>query len=56
MKKLLRNTIAQDLIEYALAAGLVAVTLGAFMPDVASNLSAIFSELGAVPSVASTQR
>ena len=61
MKNLLRNlsafenSTAQDLLEYARMAGFVAVTLGAFMPDVASSISTIFSELGVVPSVASTQ-
>ncbi len=53
--KLSASSSGQDLIEYALMAGFLAVTLGAFMPHLASSISTIFSELGAVPSVASTQ-
>ena len=40
----------QDLIEYALMAGFVAVAAGAIMPGVASSISKIFS------SVASTMK
>jgi Flp pilus assembly pilin Flp len=49
------NTSGQDLIEYALMAGFVAVTSGALMPSVASSISAIFSQVGSVMAVASTQ-
>ena len=38
----------QDLIEYALMAGFVAVAAGAIMPGVASNISIIFSKVGSV--------
>jgi Flp pilus assembly pilin Flp len=61
MKKLalklsaLKNTSGQDLIEYALMAGFVAVTAGAIMPGVASSISTIFSQVGSVMAVASTQ-
>jgi Flp pilus assembly pilin Flp len=56
MKKLLlKNAVGQDLIEYALMAGFLAVTLGAFIPGLTSTISTIFSELGAAPSVASIQ-
>ncbi len=34
----------QDLIEYALMAGFVAVSAGAIMPGVASSISMIFSK------------
>jgi pilus assembly protein Flp/PilA len=50
-----RETHGQDLIEYALMAGFVAVTSGALMPGVASSISAIFSKAGSVLKVASTQ-
>ena len=53
--KALRNTSGQDLIEYALMAGFVAVTAGAIMPGVASSISSIFSQVGSVMAVASTQ-
>jgi Flp pilus assembly pilin Flp len=39
---------AQDLIEYALMAGFVAVTTGALMPGVAANISRIFSQVASV--------
>ena len=42
------NTAAQDLIEYALMAGFVAVAAGALMPGVATNISKIFSSVGSV--------
>jgi pilus assembly protein Flp/PilA len=38
----------QDLIEYALMAGFVAVTSGALMPGVAANISRIFSQVASV--------
>jgi pilus assembly protein Flp/PilA len=50
-----RDTHAQDLIEYALMAGFVAVAAGAVMPGVASSISQIFSKVGSVLKVASTQ-
>jgi Flp pilus assembly pilin Flp len=39
---------AQDLIEYALMAGFVAVTAGAIMPGVATSISTIFSKISSV--------
>ena len=40
-----KHTQAQDLIEYALMAGFVAVAAGAIMPGVASQISVIFSKV-----------
>jgi len=51
----LRDTRGQDLIEYALMAGFVAVAAGAVMPGVASSISTIFSKVGSVMADASTQ-
>jgi pilus assembly protein Flp/PilA len=51
----LMNTSGQDLIEYALMAGFVAVSAGAIMPGVASSISTIFSQVGSVMAIASTQ-
>ena len=45
----------QDLIEYALMAGFVAVAAGAIMPGVATSISTIFSKIASVMSNASTQ-
>ena len=38
----------QDLIEYALMAGFVAVAAGAIMPGVATSISTIFSKVASV--------
>jgi len=38
----------QDLIEYALMAGFVAVAAGAIMPGVADSISTIFSKVASV--------
>ena len=45
----------QDLVEYSLMAGFVAVTAGALMPGVASMISQIFSKVGITASKAATQ-
>ena len=45
----------QDLIEYALMAGFVAVAAGAIMPGVATSISKIFSKVSSVMSAAATQ-
>jgi Flp pilus assembly pilin Flp len=42
------NTSGQDLVEYALMAGFVAVTTGALMPGAAANISRIFSQVASV--------
>ena len=41
----LKDTRGQDLIEYALMAGFVAVAAGAMMPNVATSFSTIFSKI-----------
>jgi len=46
---------AQDLIEYALMAGFVAVAAGAIMPGVASSISTIFSKISSVLTTAASQ-
>ena len=43
----------QDLIEYALMAGFVAVAAGAIMPGVAKSISTIFSKVASVMASAS---
>jgi pilus assembly protein Flp/PilA len=57
MKQLLiefcKDDRGQDLIEYALMAGFVAVAAGAIMPTVSSNISQIFSKVSSVMSNAS---
>ena len=53
--RILRDTKGQDLIEYALMAGFVAVAAGAIMPGVATSISTIFSKIASVMSAAATQ-
>jgi pilus assembly protein Flp/PilA len=48
-----RDSKGQDLIEYALMAGFVAVAAGAIMPNVAASISQIFSQVTSVLSNAS---
>ena len=61
MKKLvsklggLKSTSGQNFVEYALVAGFVAATAGAMAPDVASSISAIFSQVNTVMTNASSQ-
>lgn len=50
-----RDTQGQDMIEYALMAGFVAVAAGAAFPPVGNAISAIFSRVGSSLKVASTQ-
>jgi len=49
------DTRGQDLIEYALMAGFVAVSAGAIMPNVAQSISTIFSEIASVMKGAASQ-
>jgi Flp pilus assembly pilin Flp len=51
----LTDTHGQDLIEYALMAGFVAVAAGAVMPNIATSISTIFSKVSSALNVAATQ-
>jgi pilus assembly protein Flp/PilA len=46
--KIWKDTRGQDLIEYALMAGFVAVAAGALMPGVSTSVSTIFSKIQSV--------
>lgn len=50
--RILKDTKGQDLIEYALMAGFVAVAAGAIMPSVAGSISTIFSKVSSVMTAA----
>ena len=50
-----KDTRGQDLIEYALMAGFVAVSAGAIMPNVAASISTIFQKISNVLTSASSQ-
>jgi pilus assembly protein Flp/PilA len=53
--KIWADNRGQDLIEYSLMAGFVAIAAGAIMPTVATSMSKIFSKISSVMSAASTQ-
>ncbi len=48
------NDHGQDLIEYALMAGFVAVSAGAIMPSVATSISKIFSKVASTMTAAAS--
>ena len=50
--RIIKDTKGQDLIEYALMAGFVAVAAGAIMPSVATSISTIFSKVAGTMSTA----
>lgn len=47
-KRFWRDTQGQDLVEYALAAGLVAVAAVAAMPALSSTVSNVFLKIGSI--------
>jgi pilus assembly protein Flp/PilA len=53
--RLWKDTHGQDLIEYALMAGFVAVAAGAIMPGISTSISRIFSKIGSVMTAAQNQ-
>jgi len=53
--KIWKDTKGQDLIEYALMAGFVAVAAGAIMPSVSDNISQIFSKVASTMGSAASQ-
>jgi pilus assembly protein Flp/PilA len=46
--QIIKDTKGQDFIEYALITGMVAVAVGAIMPDFATNFSRIYSRVEGV--------
>ena len=48
-----KDTRGQDLIEYALMVGFVAVAAGAIMPGVSTSISTIFSKIASSMTAAS---
>ena len=45
LQRIARDNRGQDLVEYALMAGFVAVAAGAVMPGVATSISTIYSNI-----------
>jgi pilus assembly protein Flp/PilA len=54
LKGLADEQEGQDLVEYALLAGFVAVAAGALLPAISTSISTIFSRMGSVLSTAAT--
>ena len=50
--KIWKDQSGQDLIEYALMAGFVAVAAGALMPSVSTSISTVFSKVSSVMTLA----
>jgi len=44
----IRDERGQDMVEYALLAGFIAVAAGALLPPIADSISIIFSRMGSV--------
>ena len=53
--RLWKDCRGQDMIEYALMAGFVAVIAGATMPSVATSISTIYSQVSSVIALAASQ-
>lgn len=53
--RIMKDTRGQDLIEYALMAGFVAVAAGAVVPGVAESIKTIFSKVNTVMTSSATQ-
>lgn len=54
LRGLINDREGQDLVEYALLAGFVAVAAGALLPAISASISTIFSRMGSVLSTAAT--
>ncbi len=52
--KLTRDERGQDMVEYALLAGFIAVAAGAVLPGISDALSTIFSKMASVVAVAAS--
>jgi len=52
MSRIWKDRRGQDLIEYALMAGFVAVAAGAIMPGVATSINLIFSQVNSIMTLA----
>jgi pilus assembly protein Flp/PilA len=55
IKSIWNDNSGQDLIEYALMAGFVAVAAGAVAPNIATNVSTVFSKVNTKLSSAAAQ-
>ena len=51
---LLRDERGQDMVEYALLAGFIAVAAGALLPPISDNLGIIFNNMGSIVAAAAS--
>ncbi len=54
IRLLVEDSEGQDLVEYALLAGFVAVAAGALLPGISDSISVIFSKMASVLSAAAS--
>lgn len=52
---LTRDEKAQDMVEYALLAGFIAVAAGAVLPGISTSISQIFSKMASITTAAATK-
>ena len=52
--RLSQDERAQDMVEYALLAGFIAVAAGAVLPGISSSISQIFSKMASITNAAAT--
>ena len=52
VRLLVQDNEGQDMVEYALLAGFVAVAAGALLPGISDSISVIFSKMASVLSTA----
>ncbi len=50
--RLLKNRKGQDMVEYAVLAGFIAVAAGALLPPISDSISTIFSRMALVRTAA----
>lgn len=55
LRTLVEDEHGQDMVEYALLAGFIAVAAGAILPPISESISTIFSKMASLTSVASTK-
>jgi Flp pilus assembly pilin Flp len=55
LENLKRDERAQDMVEYALLAGFIAVAAGALLPGIADGISTIFSKMASLINNAAAQ-
>ena len=53
--RLSQDERAQDMVEYALLAGFIAVAAGAVLPGISSSISQIFSKMASITNAAASK-